>query len=87
MPSSILSVRLSDAERSLLEAAAGHAHTKLSEFIRLKALEAAEEELMERRVIEIPAEKWAEVEALVNSPAKEIPAVKELFQHAPKWKP
>lgn len=85
--SSVLSVRLSEAERSLLEAAASHARTKLGDFIRRKALEAAEEELLERRSIEIPANRWAEIEALMNAPARVIPAVKELARYAPAWKP
>lgn len=87
MSSSVLSVRLSDDERSLLEAAASHARTRLGDFIRRKALEAAELELLERRVIEIPASKWAEIEALVKAPAKVIPAVKGLVRYAPTWKP
>lgn len=86
MSSSILSVRLSDSERSLLEAAASHARIKLGDFIRRKALEAAEEEFLERRIIEIPTDKWAEIEAIVAAPARAIPAVKELAQYAPTWK-
>ncbi|NNN20314.1 MAG: DUF1778 domain-containing protein, partial [Acidimicrobiaceae bacterium] len=33
MPTSVLSVRVSDEERSLLEAASEQAHTNLSDFI------------------------------------------------------
>lgn len=87
MLSSVLSVRLSDAERSLLEVAASHARLKLGDFIRRKALEAAEAELLERNVIVIPTSRWAEIEALISAPARAIPAVKELARFAPAWKP
>ena len=40
--SSVLSVRLSDEERALLEAASTQARTNVSDFVRRKALEAAE---------------------------------------------
>lgn len=87
MLSSVLSVRLSDAERSLLEVAAGHARLKLGDFIRRKALEAAEAELLERNTIVIPTSRWEEIEALINAPARVIPSVKELSRYAPAWKP
>ena len=87
MLSSVLSVRLSNAERSLLEVAAGHARLKLGDFIRRKALEAAEAELLERNLIVIPINRWEEIEALINAPARVIPAMKELARYAPAWKP
>ncbi len=46
----VLSVRVSEEERSLLEAASELARTSLSEFIRRKAVEAAEADVLERRV-------------------------------------
>ena len=63
MSSSVLSVRLSDQERFLLEAASSQVHTNLSDFVRRKAVEAAEIELLDRRVITIPAKDWARFEA------------------------
>ncbi|MBU0653513.1 MAG: hypothetical protein KJ914_00080 [Gammaproteobacteria bacterium] len=44
-----------------------------------------EMELLERRVIEIPADCWDAFKTLVNAPPKEIPAVKELARYAPSW--
>jgi uncharacterized protein (DUF1778 family) len=49
----ILSVRVNDTERSLLEMAASQARTTLSKFIRRKALESAELELMARVLTQI----------------------------------
>ncbi|WP_022951492.1 DUF1778 domain-containing protein [Leucothrix mucor] len=85
MATSILSVRVTDDERGLIEAAAANARVKLSDFVRRKTLEAAEETLMNRRVIEIPANKWSQIETLLTAPAKAIPAVQELSQFKPTW--
>ena len=68
----VLSVRVSEEERALLEAASELARTSLSEFIRRKALEAAETDVLERRIITIAAKDWKKFEAWANRPAKEI---------------
>ena len=86
MTTTVLSVRVSDKERALLESAAEGARTTISDFVRRAAIEDAEEALMSRRIIEIPAEKWAEIEDLVNKPAEEIPAARELAEIASQWR-
>lgn len=80
-----VSVRVSDNERKVLQEAADHARTNLSDFIRRKAVEAAELELMERRVITIPAEKWEEFEAWMNSPPRNLPNLRNLLETKPVW--
>jgi len=85
MPSSVLSVRVNTSERDLLEAAAEQAHTSLSDFIRRKALEAAEMDIMERRLVTIPAQDWERFEAWVDAPAKEISALRELANTHTTW--
>lgn len=85
MTTTILSVRVNEKERALLEAASEQARTSLSEFIRRKAIDAAESELLERRIISIPAKDWEAFEAWANEPAKAIPALKELAAKAPTW--
>ena len=82
---SVLSVRLDDKERELLEAAAEDARTTLSDFVRRKALEAAEIEVMDRRVVTIPAKDWERFESWLHSPPKEIPALKRLMRKRPSW--
>lgn len=81
----ILSVRVSRDERALLEAAAGHAHTNLSDFVRRKAIEAAEADLLDRGSVTIPAEDWEKFEAWVDAPAKDIPAIRKLATTRPAW--
>lgn len=85
MSTSILSVRVNETERSLLETAAKQAHTTLSEFVRRKAVESAELEVMEQRIIEIPIALWEQFEAWLDEPAKEIPALKRLAASTPAW--
>src|SRR5258707_15592871 len=82
---SVLSVRVSPDERAILEAAAEQAHTSLSEFVRRKALESAEADVLNRTIVTIPAKDWEAFEAWVNRPAEEIPALAELARRTPSW--
>jgi len=82
---SVVSVRVSHNERQLLEDAASQTRTNLSDFIRRKALEAAEEELLDRRLVTIPADKWEALEAWIQAPAKNIPALRKLSESKPVW--
>ena len=85
MTTSVLSVRVSEEERQLLEAASEQAHTNLSDFVRRKALEAAEVDFLERRVVTIPAKDWEAFEAWARRPAKKIPALKRLARKPLQW--
>lgn len=82
----VLSVRVSSGERRLLAMAAEHERTNLSDFIRRKAVEAAELDMLERRVVVIPAADWERFEAWVERPAQEIPALHDLAAHRPAWR-
>lgn len=84
-PSSVLSVRINPGERAILECAAEQAHTNLSDFVRRRALEAAEAEVLERRTIIIPAADWEAFEAWIARPAEVIPALAELARRKPSW--
>ena len=61
------------------------ARTNLSDFVRRKALEAAEIDCLERRIVTIPAKDWKAFEAWVNAPAKTVPGLKELASKKPTW--
>ena len=84
-PTSVLSVRVNLDERALLEEAAEQAHTNLSDFIRRKALEAAETDVLNRTVVTIPAKDWASFEAWLERPAEKIPALEQLMSRIPTW--
>jgi uncharacterized protein (DUF1778 family) len=85
MAASILSVRVNPAERALLEAAAEQAHTTLSDFVRRRALESAEVEILNRSLVTIPAKDWDLFEAWVKRPAEQVPALVELARRRPSW--
>jgi uncharacterized protein (DUF1778 family) len=86
MATSVLSVRVSEEERALLEAASELARTSLSEFIRRKAIDAAEADVLERRIVTIPSKDWEAFEAWTNRPAEEIEGLKDLAGKAPTWR-
>ncbi len=86
MSSSVLSVRLNDQERALLEAASSQVRTNVSEFVRRKALEAAETEVLERRTVTIAARDWERFEAWASKPGREIAALKEPIRKPPTWR-
>ena len=83
--SSVLSVRVNSAERAILEAAAEQSHTSLSEFVRRRALESAETEVLNRTVVTIPAKDWDAFEAWIRRPAKTVPALAKLARRKPSW--
>jgi uncharacterized protein (DUF1778 family) len=86
MTTSVLSVRVSEDERTLLEAASKQARTSLSDFIRRKALEAAEIDMLERPVVTIPAKDWEAFEAWAVRPPQKITAIEELARTKPRWR-
>ena len=81
----VVSVRVSPDERTLLEAAAEQAHTNLSDFVRRKAIEAAEMALLDQRQVTIPAAEWEKFEAWAQAPAKVVPGLRELAATRPAW--
>jgi uncharacterized protein (DUF1778 family) len=82
---SVLSVRVNNDERALLEAAAAQARTSLSDFVRRKAIEAAEADVLNRSIVTIPAKDWVAFEAWLKRPAKRIPALRKLARTRPTW--
>ncbi len=83
----LLSVRVNPDERAILQAAAAQSRTTLSEFMRRKALEAAETDVLNRVVVTIPAKDWERFEAWAARPAATIPALAELASLTLSWKP
>jgi uncharacterized protein (DUF1778 family) len=85
MSTTVLSVRVSEEERALLEAASEQARTSLSDFVRRKALDAAESDILERRIVTIPAKDWKAFEAWAKRPPQANAALKELAGKTPTW--
>ena len=82
---SVLSVRVKSGERAILQVAAEQAHTSLSDFVRRKAIESAELEIMNRTVVTIPAKDREAVESWLKRPAKPNAALKKLLRTVPVW--
>jgi uncharacterized protein (DUF1778 family) len=80
-----VSVRVTAPEREMLEAAAAQARTNLSDFVRRRALEAAEIELLTHPLVTIPAADWEKFEAWAHAPAKPVLALRELAATRPAW--
>lgn len=85
MTALVLSVRVNEEERALLKAASTLARTSLSDFIRRKALDAAEADILERRIVTIPAKDWEAFEAWANRPPEAIAELTDLERLAPTW--
>jgi uncharacterized protein (DUF1778 family) len=85
MSTTVLSVRVSAEERALLEAASESARTNISDFVRRKALDAAEIDFMERRSVVIPAEHWESFEAWLHRPGEVKPKLRKLLRSKAPW--
>lgn len=86
MATSVLSVRLREEERVLLEAASSQARTSLSNFVRRKALEAAEADVLDRRIVNIAAKDWKAFEAWADAPPREISGLASLAKSRATWR-
>ena len=82
---SVLSVRVSSDERALLEEAASQARTSLSDFVRRKALESAEIDILQQTLITIPAKDWETFEAWLSKPASANSGLEALARRKPVW--
>lgn len=80
-----LSVRVTLDEREILEAAASQANTNLSDFIRRKAVEAAEMEVLDGRIVTIPIADWEKFEAWAKSPPRARPGLQKLAASRLVW--
>jgi len=85
MSTSVLSVRITDHERSLLEVAAKEAHTNLSDYVRRQALEAAELDVLQRGAVTIPHDDWERFEAWLHRPAESNPSLEKTLNMKPVW--
>jgi uncharacterized protein (DUF1778 family) len=83
--SPVLSVRVTPGERDLLTQAADQARTTVSDFVRRRALEAAEMDIMDHRVVTIPAADWEKFEAWATRPPAENAALRALLATKPAW--
>ena len=72
-----LNIRASEAEKALLEQAAGASHQGVSQFMLQAALRSAEEVLADQTRFVLPSDRWGEFVALLDRPARVLPGLRE----------
>jgi uncharacterized protein (DUF1778 family) len=71
-----LNIRVTDAEKTLVQQAAELRHVSASQFILQSAIQSAEQVLADQTRFMLPPDKWDEFTALLDKPARQIPALR-----------
>jgi uncharacterized protein (DUF1778 family) len=74
-----LDLRLSEAAKLKLQAAASLSHRAVSDFVLESALAKAEEALAERRTFGLNAAAWRALESALDAPSRPLPRLKALL--------
>jgi uncharacterized protein (DUF1778 family) len=72
-----LNIRVSRAEKAVVEQAASLRHMAVSQFMLQAALQSAEEVLADQSRFIVPEDRWMQFSALLDRPARVIPALAE----------
>lgn len=83
--SHVLSVRVSPQEHVLLQAAAAHAHSSVSDFVRRNTLQAATSLITGRNVITLTQSAWEDLEAQLAAPPQRHEALVSIMNKKPAW--
>lgn len=73
-----LNIRVTEDEKSLVEQAARLSRMNASQFVLQAALLSAESVVAEQTRFVLPPDKWDEFVALLDQPARDLPAVERL---------
>jgi uncharacterized protein (DUF1778 family) len=82
-----ISMRLPEADIALIDRAAGLRGRSRTEFVRDAAVRAAEELLMENRLVRMSPEGFAEFMATLSAPADAVPEMVEVAKRPAPWEP
>ncbi len=82
-----ISMRLPEADIALIDRAAGLRSRSRTDFVREAAVRAAEDVLMENRLIRMSAEGFAEFSAILSRPAAPVPEMVDLVKRPAPWEP
>ncbi len=82
-----ISMRLPEADIAIIDRAAGLRGRSRTDFVREAAVRAAEDVLMENRLIRMSAEGFAEFMAILSAPAATVPEIVELAMRPSPWEP
>lgn len=75
-----LDLRLTAEAKHTLTAAAQAQRRSLSDFVLESALGRAEEALADRRVFQLPPEKWKAFVAALDAPPRDLPRLRKLLE-------
>ena len=71
----------------MIDRAAGLRSRSRTDFVREAAVRAAENVLMENRLIRMSAEGFAEFSAILSGPADPVPEMVDLVKRPAPWEP
>lgn len=82
-----ISMRLPEADIAMIDRAAGLRGRSRTDFVREAAVRAAEDVLMENRLIRMSANGFTEFMAILSAPATVVPEMVELISRPAPWEP
>ncbi len=74
-----LDLRLTAEAKRVLQTAAAASRRSVSEFVLESALARAEETLPDRRFFSLDAQRWAEFQAALDAPPRDLPRTRRLL--------
>jgi uncharacterized protein (DUF1778 family) len=82
-----ISMRLPEADIAMIDRAAGLRGRSRTDFVREAAVRAAEDVLMENRLIRMSPEGFAEFMAVLSAPPAAVQEIVELAKRPAPWEP
>jgi uncharacterized protein (DUF1778 family) len=82
-----ISMRLPEADIAIIDRAAGLRGRSRTDFVREAALRAAEEVLLENRLIRMSPQGFADFMTILSGPATPVPELVELAKRPAPWEP
>jgi uncharacterized protein (DUF1778 family) len=80
-----LNIRAKEAQRALIDTAAGILHKSRADFILETACKAAENVILDRRMFNLNDEQYAEFIDMLDAPVTENQALEALLARKPQW--
>lgn len=80
-----ISMRLPESDIAIIDRAAGLRGRSRTDFVREAAVRAAEDVLMENRLIRMSSEGFADFIAVLSKPAAPVPEMVELAKRSAPW--
>ncbi|MDX6042139.1 type II toxin-antitoxin system TacA family antitoxin [Scandinavium lactucae] len=80
-----LNIRVKEAQRALIDTAAGILHKSRTDFILDIACQAAENVILDRRMFNLNDEQYAEFIDMLDAPVTANPALDTLLARKPQW--